>query len=106
AAKLDRFGRVVRDRRGDPIPAGAFLSNIDDATLQKVAKITGGKFYAANDFKNLKNIYAQIDSLEKTDVKIRNFTEYNELFAYPAALALALLALERLLANTRYRTLP
>ena len=105
-AKLDRLGRVVKDRKGNPIPASTFNSNIDEDSLKKIADLTNGKFYRARDFNNLKNIYSQIDKLEKTNVKIHNFTEYTELFFYPVILALALLILERFLANTRYRTLP
>lgn len=105
-ARIDRLGHIVKNRKGEPIAAGTFLSQIDEDSLQKIADITGGKFYRATDFKNLKNIYSQIDSLEKTTVKLRNYTEYTELFAYPTLLALLFLGLERLLANTRFRTLP
>ena len=54
----------------------------------------------------LRNIYSDIDALEKTTVKLRNFTSYDELFPWFAAAALGVLALKLLLANTRYRTLP
>lgn len=105
-AASDENGRIIRNKFGKPQIAGHGISQIDEASLKKIAEITGGKFYRATDYKNLQSIYNQIDSLEKTKVKIHNFTEYNELFAYPLILALALLMLERLLANTRFRTLP
>lgn len=105
-ASMDRAGRVMRDRSGTPIFGGSAQSQIDESALKKIAEITGGQFYRANDYADLQSIYRRIDSLEKTNVKIKNFTEYEELFAYPLWLALALLLLERFLAHTRYRTLP
>ena len=96
----------MRDRSGTPIFGGSAQSQIDESALKKIAEITGGQFYRANDYADLQSIYKRIDSLEKTNVKIKNFTEYEELFAYPLWLALALLLLERFLAHTRYRTLP
>ncbi|MBO7520746.1 MAG: hypothetical protein J6T16_00715, partial [Opitutales bacterium] len=105
-AAADRNGRIIRNRFGNPEIAGYSISNLDESELKKIAEITGGQFYRATDYKNLQSIYDKIDSLEKTEVKIRNFTEYRELFAYPLTLALALLMLERLLANTRLRRLP
>ncbi len=105
-APTDRTGRVMRDRSGRPIVGGTAPSQIDESTLKKISEITGGRFYRASDYRGLRSIYEQIDSLEKTPVKVRNFTEYEELFWYPVSAALALLFLERLLAHTRYRILP
>ena len=105
-AQIGRTGKVIRDNAGSPRISGNMPSQIDEESLKKIADITGGKFYRASDFDELKNIYKQIDKLERSAVKLRAYTEYEELFAYPLALALALLLLERTLANTRYRTLP
>ncbi len=40
--------------------------NIDEATLAKVAAITGGKYFRATDTDSLAKIYTEIDKLEKT----------------------------------------
>ncbi len=101
-----RDGKVVRDRSGRPLIGGRGQTQIDEDSLKKISEITGGKFYRANNFTELKDIYETIDKLEKTSIKLRTYTEYEELFAYPLLLAFLLAALERLLANTRYRIIP
>jgi len=106
AAALDRNQRLVRDAAGNPVYAGNMQSQVDEETLKKISEITGGKFYRATNLKELRNIYSDIDRLEKTAVKLRNFTSYRELFQYFACAALALLGLRLALENTIFRTLP
>ncbi len=106
AAALDDNQRVIRDRAGNPVYGGDMRSEVDEETLKKIADITGGKFYRATNLKELQNIYSDIDKLEKTTVKLRNFTSYRELFQYFAGAALLVLALKFALDNTKFRTLP
>ena len=106
SAALDDDNRVIRDSAGNPVYAQNTLSSGDDGTLGKIAEITGGKFYRARSLKQLDAIYKEIDRLETTPVKLRNYTSYIELFQYFAAAALAVLALKLILANTKYKTLP
>jgi Ca-activated chloride channel family protein len=53
--------------------------NIDEATLKKVADVTGGKYFRAVDTDSLTEIYKEIDKLEKTKVETENFVDYSEL---------------------------
>ncbi|QDV85857.1 vWA domain-containing protein [Planctomycetes bacterium TBK1r] len=53
--------------------------NIDEATLTKVAEVTGGKYFRATDTDSLAKIYAEIDQLEKTKVEAKHFVDYREL---------------------------
>ena len=107
AAALDENKKVIRDRYGNPVHSGLYtIGEGDTTTLQKIAEITGGKFYRVRTLDQLKEVYREIDKLEKTPVKLRNFTSYIELFQYFAAAALAVLALKLALSNTRYRILP
>ncbi len=53
--------------------------NIDEATLEKVADTTGGRYFRATDTDSLNEIYAEIDKLEKTKVETENFVDYREL---------------------------
>lgn len=106
SARIDDDGKIIRDRNGSPLYGADVLSSVDEETLEKIAEITGGKFYTAKNMRQLEQIYQNIDSLEKTKVKLRNFTSYEELFQWFAAAALAVLALKLLLVNTRLRTLP
>lgn len=106
-AAMDENNKVLRNRNGSPVVAnGTALSAGDDGTLKKIAEITGGKYYRAHSLKQLNAIYKDIDRLEKTTVKLRNFTSYIELFQYFAMGALAILGIKLILANTKFRTLP
>ncbi|MBO5254886.1 MAG: VWA domain-containing protein, partial [Opitutales bacterium] len=87
-AAVDENQKVIRDRDGNPVVAnGMVISSGDDGTLKKIAEITGGKYYRAHSLKQLDAIYKDIDRLEKTKVKLRNFTSYIELFQYFAMAA-------------------
>lgn len=57
--------------------------NIDEETLQKVAEITEGRYFRATDSDSLKDIYAEIDQLEKTKVEADHFVDYRELAVQP-----------------------
>ena len=81
-------------------------TEVDEPTLKEIARITDGSFFRATDTEELQAIYDQINLLEKTEVKLKHFTYYRELFLWPLLTGLAFLLLEYLLANTRLRTLP
>jgi Ca-activated chloride channel family protein len=81
-------------------------TEIDEDMLRTVAKITGGKYFRAQDSKALAAIYTEIDGLEKVEIKTSRYTRYRELFMPLAATALILLLLEMLLAHTRFRRVP
>ncbi|MDL1914234.1 MAG: VWA domain-containing protein [Bergeyella sp.] len=51
--------------------------SIDEPTLREIAKITGGRYYRATSNKDLKEVYAGIDKLEKTGLK-KNMTYHYE----------------------------
>jgi Ca-activated chloride channel family protein len=74
--------------------------DLDEDTLVKIASITGGRYYRATDTESLRNIYSEIDKLEKTPIQQKGYLEYNELFGVFLVAGLALLFLEIVLANT------
>jgi len=80
--------------------------DIDEEGLTEIAKITGGKYFRATDTASLKEVYRQIDSLEKTKMEEAKYTEYSELFIYLLIPALGILLFEVVLANTRFRRIP
>jgi len=53
--------------------------NIDEDSLKAIADKTGGLYFRAEDTEGLKKIYDTIDNLEKTQVKMKTYAEYNEL---------------------------
>ena len=80
--------------------------DIDEDTLRQVAKITEAKYFRATDTKKLEEIYTQIDNLETTKVKVKQYTEYNEIFHLALLPGLLLLLLEIGLGHTVLRKIP
>jgi Ca-activated chloride channel family protein len=80
--------------------------DIDEKTLQAIADETGGLYFRAENMDRLREIYASIDQLEKTDVKTKVFAEYDDLYRYLLVPALGLLAIWILLQNTRFLRIP
>jgi len=81
-------------------------SDLDANTLQEIATISNGKFFRARNAESLKDIYDQIDQLEKTEIKTKIFTSYEERF-YPWLWAgFFVLMLELILQNSRFRRIP
>jgi Ca-activated chloride channel family protein len=80
--------------------------NLDEGSLKAIANATGARYFRATSTEKLQEIYALIDQLEKTEVKVREFTDYHELYTLALWPALLLLLLEQLLRATWLRTLP
>ena len=80
--------------------------DLDEDTLEEIARITGGKYFKATDTKALEEIYDQIDTLEKTKVEAKEYMEYEELFGWFLFPGLACTLLEIVLAHTRFRKIP
>ena len=79
---------------------------IDDYTLETIATLTGGQYFRATDAEALREIYAEIDRLEKTTNVAESYQRYAEGFPIFLFVGLALLLVEVTLANTRLRTVP
>ena len=79
---------------------------IDEALLREIAAKTNGQYFRASDNKALKEIYAQINELEKSKVEITHYTSYNELYMGWLLLALMLIAAEFLMARMVLNRLP
>jgi len=79
---------------------------MDEETLQKVAEMTDGQYFNAQNTQALERIYAEIDKLEKTVHEGRSYTQYTELFYIPLMLGTLLILLHLVLVCTRCRRLP
>jgi len=91
-------------------PAGVVMQrekvNIDEKLLNQIATETGGRYYRAKDNESLKNIYNEIDKLEKSKIEVTSIRRYTEQY-FPFALAAAIfLLLELLLRWTLLRKFP
>jgi Ca-activated chloride channel family protein len=80
--------------------------DIDEETLKAIAEKTGGIYYRADNAKRFREIYAEIDRLEKTEAEVKKYTQYRELFGWLIAAGMAMLATQLFLDNTVWRRLP
>ncbi|MBN2036665.1 MAG: VWA domain-containing protein [Chitinispirillaceae bacterium] len=81
-------------------------SDLDEQTLVDIADATGGNYFRATDAEKLKEIYGQIDTMERTVIKTKVYASFDEKF-YPWLWAgFVLLLLEYLLQHTRLRRIP
>jgi Ca-activated chloride channel family protein len=80
--------------------------DIDEETLTKIAQQTNGKYYRADTADTLRQIYADIDRLETTEVEVKKYQHYDELFGQVAIGGMVVLLLEMILAQTVWRKLP
>jgi len=81
-------------------------STLDEAMLQQIAELTGGRYYRAEDTGGLKQIYEEINGLEKSQVEVERHTRYQELMAWLLIPALGLVTSEMALRKTVFRALP
>jgi Ca-activated chloride channel family protein len=79
---------------------------IDEDMLREIAGTTGGQYFNAKDTKALVEVYAAIDSMERSKVEETRFTEYTELYLWLAVPGLALVLIVGFLGQTRFRALP
>ena len=79
---------------------------IDEVVLKKIAEMTDGKYFRATNNDKLKEIYQQIDALEKSKIDVKHFSKKQEEYLYYAIAAGALLLIEIILRNTLFRKIP
>jgi Ca-activated chloride channel family protein len=79
---------------------------IDEDLLKKVANMTDGKYFRATDNTKLREVYQEIDQLEKSKIDVTEFRKKHEEFLNLAIFALILLALETLSRLTLFRSIP
>jgi len=93
----DLFGNLVYR----PVPV-----DIDEATLREIAAATGGRYFRATDTESLKEIYGEIDVLEKSPHAGLHYREYRELYPWLLVPGIIFLGIEVLLLRTVLRVLP
>ena len=79
---------------------------IDEATLQKIAATTGGKYFRATSGKVLQQIFKEIDSLEKTHMDVQRFSHTEDNYIPWAIALLILLLLAAVIDYTLLRHIP
>ena len=79
---------------------------IDENTLGRIAEITDGGYYRATNNSKLKEVYEQIDKLERTKLNVKEFSTREEEYLPFAIVAFVALLLEILLNNTILKRIP
>ena len=80
--------------------------NIDEKLLTQIANETGGQYFRAKDNGSLKNIYSEIDKLEKSRIEVTALKRYSEKFFPFAIAALAFLLTELVFRFTLFKKFP
>jgi Ca-activated chloride channel family protein len=72
------------------IPNRGYIRNeIDEETLKAIAHQTNGQYFRANNMQKLKQIYEEIDRLERSEIEVKTYTRYQDLYGWfliPAAI--------------------
>lgn len=59
-------------------------NNMDERVLKQIAEVTGGLYHRAQDGDALRRVYAEIDKLEKSNIRTVEYTDWQERFHLPA----------------------
>src|SRR5262249_10883205 len=106
----NRFGRNVPGTLADLLNLRSSRTgsedSVDEPMMQKLAEMTGGQYFRATDTDGLAAIYKQIDRLETTPMEGGSHTTYKGWLLPLVVAGVVLLALEQLLATTRFLRIP
>ncbi len=80
--------------------------DLDTETLTRIAGITGGRSFLATDAEGLKQVYDEIDRMEPTTFKVKQYTVYSERADVFLLLAVVFLAAGALIAGLVLRRVP
>jgi Ca-activated chloride channel family protein len=80
--------------------------NIDENLLTKVAGTTGGKYFRATDNNKLKQIFSEIDKLEKSKIDVTKLNNKQDKYFVLCLMALSLLIIEMMLRFTVFKKIP
>lgn len=98
---IDRNTGKVVETRIQMMP-----SDLDEQSLTDIAATTGGKFFRATNAEKLKEIYDEINTLEKTEIKTKSYTTWADHFYPWLLLGAMILMVEFVLTQTRFKKLP
>lgn len=84
-------GNVIGYKR-DPVTGAIVTSRLDEDLLQRIAEITGGKYFAARPgAENIRSMLSEIRKMGKKEFETLVFTHYEEKFYYPLTLGILFL---------------
>ena len=77
---------------------------IDEKLLKEIASKTGGLYFRATDNKKLKEIYDEINKLEKTEVEEFKYSNAKEVYRFFVLAAVILILMEWILKTTFFKS--
>ena len=103
-------------RRGQaPMPAMDPFGNvmmvmakveIDEDLLREISKLTGGRYFRAENIDALAKIYEEIDQMEKSKIEVTDYISYEELYINWLLWGILLLIAELVVSRVVLRRLP
>jgi len=81
-------------------------ADIDERSLRAIAGATGGRYYRATDTEALAQVYAEIDQLERSTARTKEFVHREERYLVPLVPAIGAFLLQLVLGTTLFRRLP
>ncbi len=103
--RLNQNGQQARDMFGQPMYSRVRVQ-FDEDTLKEIAAKTGGQYFRATSTDSLKDIYKEIDQLEKTEIEVDQYEQFDEWFHYLLIPGGVLALLHLLFRYTFWRRLP
>jgi Ca-activated chloride channel family protein len=79
---------------------------IDEGVLKQIAQMTGAKYFRATNNQKLKDIYKEIDKMEKSRTEVREYRKHQDEFFKYGMIAFGLLLLTFLARITVLRSIP
>jgi len=79
---------------------------IDEKTLTQIAITTNGNYFRATNNSKLKEVYKEIDKLERTKLNVKQYSKRHEEYQWFALIALLFLLLEFYLSNSILKKIP
>jgi Ca-activated chloride channel family protein len=105
AVGTEGFHRIpLPDRSGRYLPG--VRQEFDIELMKKIADMTGGKFFRAQDTRGLEETFRTIDAMEKTEIKRQTLIERDELFVWLVGAAFVTGAAGLTLRQTAWREVP
>jgi Ca-activated chloride channel family protein len=106
AAGRNGYAPVPVPQRGGGTRLQRVRVEVDEETVRQIAERTGGRYFHASNEEGLKEVYAEIDRLERSEITELRYVQYEEHYAMFAGAGLLLLLASGLAAGTWLRRLP
>jgi Ca-activated chloride channel family protein len=111
--KIHTIGVGTKGQAPYPVDDGMFgkryvylPADIDEDSLKSIAASTGGLYFRATDSRSLEEIFRRIDRMEKTQMKVKKYTRFQELFPLFLLPGALLFLTEVAVSQSRLRRLP